>query len=147
MEGNIFPQVIFEVLAPTIPQEEMIHKFEFYSRFGAQEYYVLQPEGDMHLQGWLRVGDSLDPITPDGLDDWVSPLLGIRFVKRSREVRVHGPDGRRWGTPFETVVWAKEAQRRAELASQPARRNENEHQRMERLADKLRERGLDPDAV
>ena len=128
-EANIFPQVIFEVAAPTITPEEMEYKFDFYSRFGAEEYYVLQPEGDMSVRAWLRTGSALESVDSASLNDFVSPRLGFRLVKRGREVRVHGPNGRRWGTPSEMVTWAKEAERRAERR------------------DKLRELGLDPDSI
>src|SRR5262249_43314706 len=76
LEEAIAPHVVFEVLSPRNRPEEMDCKFEFYDRYGVQEYYLYDPNS-MELCGWIRKGARLQPITP--LDGWVSPRLGIRF--------------------------------------------------------------------
>jgi Uma2 family endonuclease len=40
-EGNIPPQVIFEVLSPGNRAAEMENKFAFYQKYGVEEYYHL----------------------------------------------------------------------------------------------------------
>src|SRR5262245_58830855 len=75
-EGGIAPQVIFEVLSPGNRAGEMKRKFQFYERYGVEEYYVYNPFNGS-LRGWKRAGPSLVEI-PD-MHGFVSPRLGIRF--------------------------------------------------------------------
>jgi Uma2 family endonuclease len=37
--GGIAPQVVFEVLSPDNRAGELARKFQFYERFGVEEYY------------------------------------------------------------------------------------------------------------
>src|SRR5438477_12404954 len=55
-EGGIAPQVVFEILSPGNRAGEMKKKRQFYRTYGAEEYYVIDPE-DGIAEGWLRDGD------------------------------------------------------------------------------------------
>lgn len=123
-EGNITPQVVFEVLSPGNTLLEMTRKLRFYERHDVEEYYVYDPDHG-ELAGWRRAGDILEEITP--MEGWVSPRLGVRFNLEGVELIITRPDGRR----FETFV---------ELTA----RAEAERQRAERLAERLRALGVDP---
>lgn len=123
-EEGIAPQVVFEILSPSNRWSEMMEKFQFYERFGVEEYYVFDPDRT-ELEGYIRQGDRLVPI--DRTDGWQSPRLGIRFDLSSGELRVLQPDGQ----PFATYV---------ELVEQ----RERERQRSERLAAQLRALGVEP---
>ncbi len=101
--------------------------------------------------------------------DYVSPLLGVRFVTRSGIVEVYGPDGKLWDTPLGMIVEAnalvEKAEERAEEAEEKADLMRTDRDRMQadrdrvqaerdratatalRLAEKLRELGVDPGAV
>src|SRR5438094_881692 len=75
-EDGIPPQVVFEVLSPGNRAGEMTRKFEFYVRYGVEEYYLYDPDsGD--LNGWRREGAVLREIP--AMIGHVSPRLGIRF--------------------------------------------------------------------
>ena len=124
-EGDIAPQVAFEVVSPGNRSGEMVRKFRFYDRFGIEEFYIYDPDG-AELTGWLREGNHLQEI--ETMDGWVSPRLGVRFDISSGELRIFRPDGQ----PFVTFV---------ELAQ----RSEAERQRAERLAAQLRALGIDPE--
>jgi Uma2 family endonuclease len=54
-EGNLAPQVVFEVLSPGNRLREMIRKFNFYQQYGVEEYYIYDPDNGS-LDGWLRRG-------------------------------------------------------------------------------------------
>ncbi|CAK0779642.1 hypothetical protein CCP3SC15_6740001 [Gammaproteobacteria bacterium] len=102
----------------------MSHKFRFYERYGVEEYYVHDPERGK-LNGWLRQVDRLEQLP--SMEGWVSPRLGIRFHLEGIELVVYRPDGYR----FETFL-------------EQGRRATAEHQRAERLAERLRALGIDP---
>jgi len=169
-EGGVFPQVIFEVWSPHNRQQKMEDKREFYERHGAEEYYILYPDFPAHIDGWQRTGGKLVRI-PE-VDGFVSPRLGIRFGLGRGEIAVYGPDGGRFLTYVERGVLGEEARRQVEeerlrsaeerlradaerrraeeehrLAEEARRQADAERERTARLAARLRELGIDPDAV
>lgn len=127
-EDGIAPQVVFEVLSPGNSLLEMAKKLEFYDRYGVEEYYLYDPDsGD--FTGWIRAEDGrlhvIDPI-----EGWTSPRLGVRFEKENGDLRIIRPDGQRFLTYLELQQQA-----------------EQERQRAERLAQRLREMGIDPGQI
>jgi Uma2 family endonuclease len=154
-EAGISPQVVFEILSPGNRPGDLIRKFQFYEKYGVDEFYLYDPESGV-LEGWLRGAQGLVAI--DDMNGHVSPRLGIRFEpgEGPNNLKIIGPDGR----PFLTYVELfedREAERqradferqRAEAESQRAeaesQRAEAESQRAERMATKLREMGIEPD--
>lgn len=130
-EGDIFPQVVFEVLSPGNTAREMNRKRQFYRRYGAEEYYVYDPDRN-RLQGWQRAGNRFVEVADT--HNHVSPRLGIRFDMSGLELEIFGPDGQ----PFLTFAQLKES---ADAAREHADR---EKKRADKLAAKLRELGVDP---
>ncbi|HAJ37624.1 MAG TPA: hypothetical protein DCL15_18305 [Chloroflexi bacterium] len=137
-EGNVAPQVVFEVLSPGNTPLEMARKLHFYERYGVEEYYVYDPDRG-ELAGWRRVGDNFEEITP--IEGWVSPRLGVRFDLEGADLVLTRPDGRRFETFVELNERAEAERQRAEAERQRA---EAERQRAERLAERLRALGVDP---
>lgn len=138
-EDNIAPQVVFEVLSPGNRHSEMIRKFRFYERHGVEEYYLLDPD-HLFLDVWQRQDDELVPI--EKTNDWVSPLLSIRFDVTPDELRVYKPDG----SPFLTFGELSIARDRdRQRADAEAERADAEAERAERLAARLRELGETPE--
>lgn len=133
-EENLSPQVVFEILSPSNTRSEMSRKLLFYDRFGVEEYYLYDPDGN-ELSGWLRREGFLDVIEP--MMDWVSPHLQIRFDVSGDELQIYRPDGQRFLSYVEIAQRAEEERQRAERAEEKANR----------LADRLREMGIDPEQV
>lgn len=131
-EENIVPQVVFEILSPGNTQKEMANKLLFYQRYGVEEYYIYDPQ-KQELTGLCRYGDWLESI--EDIQDWVSPRLEIRFEMTAEGLEIYRPDGRKFLTSVELEA---ELDRERQCAEQA----EN---RMEVLAAKLRELGIDPD--
>lgn len=127
-EGGVFPQVVFEVWSPGNRYAAMRDKFTFYEKHGAEEYYILYPEFPAHAEGYRRDGATLTPV--EEMDGYVSPRLGIRFATARGQLALLGADG----LPLPTVE---------ELHAQAA----DERAKVDKLAAKLRELGVDPDAV
>lgn len=125
-EDNIPPQVVFEVASPGNRFGEMLRKFRFYERYGVEEYYLYDPEGD--LTGWLRSGETLNEI--ELITGWVSPRLGVSFELSDQELQLYRPDGQK----FLSYV---ELDRQRELAEAKA----------DRLAERLRSMGVAPEQV
>jgi Uma2 family endonuclease len=146
-EGGLAPQVVFEVLSPLNRAGDIIRKFRFYERYGVEEFYFYDPY-DPALWGWQRVGYGLDEIAD--ISDWKSPRLGIRFDLTGEKLRILAPDGRPFLTYVELVTEIErinQARTRAERPLEQIRRDAREQAALaERLAAKLRELGIDPDA-
>ncbi len=118
------PQVVFEVLSPGNTAREMATKRAFYDRYGAEEYYEIDPEA-RGVRGWLRGEEHLEPVGEMG--GWESPRLGVRFVREADGLKVYRPDGRK-------------------LESYDEVDRQREEARAERLAAQLRALGVEPEA-
>jgi Uma2 family endonuclease len=126
-EGGLPPQVVFEVLSPANTTIEMTDQLRDYERYGVEEVYYYDPE-TRELRGWLRREGRLTPVAQ--VEGWESPRLKIRFWPGAGELKIERPDG----TAFESFE---------ELAARAHR----EHERAERLAERLRTLGVDPDVT
>ncbi|MEO1404412.1 MAG: Uma2 family endonuclease [Cyanobacteria bacterium J06635_1] len=133
-EGNIAPQIAFEILSPGNTAREMTRKLLFYQQFGVEEYYLYDPDSH-ELLGSRRVDQKLVEIAE--MTGWISPRLGIRFSLEADVLVIYNPDGTPFLTPVELAQQRDQAIVRADQAEQ----------RAERLAVRLRDMGVDPDAI
>ena len=97
-EDDIFPQFIVEVWSPTNTLKDMLEKRAFYEKYGCLEYIEIEPETET-LAVWMRELDRLEPITIE--HEWISPLLGVRFVQEWQQLNVYLPNGERFLTDEE----------------------------------------------
>jgi Uma2 family endonuclease len=132
-EGDVVPQVVFEVLSPGNRAGKLLRKFHFYEEHGVEEYYIYDPEHN-ELVGHRRDKGRLIEI-PE-MNGWISPRLGIRFDMSGPELAIYRPDGQRFTTFLELEEQRSQAQRQAEQAQQ----------RADRLAAQLRAMGIEPGA-
>ena len=153
-EGNIPPQVVFEVLSPGNRVGEMIRKFEFYQQYGVEEYYLYDPDPQrLQLSGFMRQGGQL--IEVPEMNGHQSPRLTIKFEMTDAGLRIIRPDGQPFLT-YEEVARREEHERKR--AEHEARRAETERQgaqaerqradqasvQVEQLRQRLRQLGHDP---
>ncbi|MDJ1183310.1 Uma2 family endonuclease [Roseofilum casamattae] len=168
-EDDIAPQVVFEIISPSNSKEEMNKKFEFYQTHGVEEYYAYNPKGN-RLEGWLRSGDKLEKIAE--MEGWTSPRLGVSFTTVSGELRLFARDGERLETYVDLAQdrdrqrlekererldkelerqRANSERRRANVAESERDRERQEKEQaqdtVEKLRDRLRQLGVDPDSV
>lgn len=147
LEGGTPPQVIFEILSPGNRPANLTEKFAFYERYGVEEYYAYDPDSG-ELLGWERQAGLLRPIPQ--MRGWVSPRLQVRFELQGNHLQLFAPDGTLFVTYEELAEDAARARAEAEAERRKAeaeRRNaEAERLRAERLAARLRELGIDPEA-
>jgi Uma2 family endonuclease len=114
MEGNIAPQVVFEVLSPGNRPAELERKREFYERYGVREYYQYDPDHNV-FRGWVRREEELKELELG--KRWESPLLKVRFEFGGEELEVYKPDGRRFATYLELARERDEAARERDEAA------------------------------
>ncbi len=134
-EDGLFPQVIFEVLSPGNGAAEMARKLLFYERYGAEEYYVYDPDRTTFSAYRRRPDGRFDDI--DEPDGYISPRLGVRFDLSGSELVVRRANGDPLRTYVGEAVRGDEAERRAAEATAEAAR----------LRNLLRKAGIDPDAA
>jgi Uma2 family endonuclease len=110
-EGNIGPQVVFEILSPGNRLKEMAKKLVFYDQYAVEEYYIYDPER-IDFTGYERQGENL--VVIETIHDWVSPRLGIRFVLTQEQLEIYDPQGNRFLTTLEFSERAKLAEQENE---------------------------------
>jgi hypothetical protein len=136
-EGNLAPQVVFEILSPGNRPDEMAFKFLFYERYGVEEYYIYDPD-EGTLEGWLRQGDHLVKIPR--MAGFESPCLGIIFEpgEGPDSLRIYRPDGMLFMKVSESIEKSEVGGRRADeerrRAEEQARIADEERRRAEEQA-------------
>ena len=130
-EAGIAPQVVFEILSPGNRLAEMQRKLSFYERHVVSEYYIYDPDR-IDFAGWMRVDGKLESIEEP--QNWVSPLLGIRFDLEPNSLQIYRPDGQPFLSFGDLDLRRQAAEQRADIAEQ----------RAAKLAIKLQELGIDP---
>jgi len=140
-EGGIAPQVVFEILSPGNRAGAMRLKFEFYERYGVEEYYIYDPD-ERQLSGWLRSGQELRMI-PEMIG-WVSPRLKVRFEFADGDLQLIRPDGQRFRSYIEVIEQEEESRKALE---QKTERFEKQSKQLERLEAQLRALGIEPNLI
>ena len=133
-EGDIAPQVVFEILSPGNRSGEMLRKLNFYQRYGVAEYYIYDPDSN-ELTGFERSAKSLQLVSE--VHNWVSPQLGIRFELTADTLEIYRPDGERFLTQVELGE---------QLATERELRQVDQR-RIQALEEKLRELGINPESL
>jgi Uma2 family endonuclease len=133
-EDGVFPQVVFEVVAPSNTNDEMERKRAFYFQHGAEEYYEFDPEAGIWT-GFVRDPGTRAPEAVPEMDGHTSPRLGMTFGFRPLELRVFRPDGTRF-LSFQELEDDRIAQRHRadaerERAADAQRRADAERRRSE----------------
>ena len=96
-EGNIAPQVVFEILSPSNTIIEMAGKLAFYNRYKVEEYYIYDPQKNnftIYQKNAKHLEEQLD------IRQWTSPHLGIHFNWTVETLELFHPDG----APFLTFM-------------------------------------------
>lgn len=118
-EGNLPPQVVFEILSPSNTVGEMQEKLLSYCELGVEEYFQFDPQ-NQELVGWMRHGTIFRRIRQIE-KGWTSPRLGIHF-KVEDELILIWPNGERFSRSSELRHSRDEARKQA--AAERARAEE-----------------------
>jgi Uma2 family endonuclease len=142
-EGNMPPQVVFEIMSPSNNADEMLRKSRFYDRHGVEEFYVYDPDRN-DLFGWNRSGNTLIMIPV--MEGWVSPLLKIRFEMEADTLKIFNPDN----TPFLTFIEQsiliekerKEKEKAIQLVEQESQAKEEALAQLQKIKELMKQKGI-----
>jgi Uma2 family endonuclease len=154
LEGNVAPQATFEIVSPSNTAGILTEKFNFFDKYGVEEYYLYDPDANA-LDGWLRKNGRLTKILR--MDGWISPLLGIQFDLSSDDLRILDKTGapfvatpeaiRQRNAAIRATQAAENAAAEATRAKQAAESAAAEVcERAERLKAQLKALGIEPEA-
>ncbi len=130
-EGGKYPNVVIELLSSSTAQIDKGSKKRLYQDvWRLPEYYWFHPE-TMEFAGFRLLEGQYEPIEPVAEGRLPSQELGL-------QLGIHGSKLRWFTGEGELIPLPEEAERQ---------RAEQEKQRAERLAQKLRELGVDPDQI
>lgn len=147
-ENGRYPDVIVELLSESTQAVDKGAKKQLYERvFHTRDYFIFDPFDINSLQGWhLDSSQKYQPLEPDNRGWLWCESLGFYLgtwqgcIDRETAVwlRFYDRTGNLVLLPDETATYKAEQERQ---------RADNEHQRAERLAAKLRELGENPDIL
>ena len=91
---QVFPQVLIEIASEKTWKNDVDEKLRIYEEFGAEEYYILDPEFaylPAPLTAFRRQGANF--IELDVIDDKIfSPRLGLEIVRTENTFRLFNPN-------------------------------------------------------
>ncbi|MGF1536671.1 MAG: Uma2 family endonuclease [Elainellaceae cyanobacterium] len=132
-EGGQYPNVIVELLSDSTAKTDRGLKKEIYGNiFRTPDYFWFDPDS-LEFEGFHLMSGEYQAIAPDGQGRRWSQQLQLFLGVHENKLRFFTPDGDLVPTPEEVAQAAGE-------------QLEAERQRSDRLAAKLRELGVDPEA-
>lgn len=147
-EDGKYPNVIVEIISPkTAATDRGLKKQIYQDIFRTPDYFWFDPDS-LELKGFQLVGGRYQELQPS-TDGWLwSQQLELFLGIRQSKLRLFTAEGQLIPTPEEA---AEQEQQRAQQERQRAQQAESElaqeRQRVERLAERLREMGIDPSGL
>ena len=131
---KVFPQVIFEIASDRTWKTDVSEKLELYGVFGAEEYYILDPEFDFlpaPMLAFHRNGERLlsAPVNDGRI---FSPRLGLEIVRTESNFRLFNPNTN------EFLRTLEESEKQKQAAELRARNAEAELKRLKAEIEKLK---------
>ncbi len=144
-EGDRTPNFVLEITSKTTRSRDQGAKRGIYAFLGVEEYYQYDPTGDYltpNLQGLQLVNGNYLPVNPTTLPDGTivlsSKVLKLELHLQEKVMRFYNPTTQQYLMTHEEEVTARQtAEERAQTAEE----------RAQKLAAKLRELNIDPDAL
>jgi Uma2 family endonuclease len=138
------PHLVIELTSSSTRHEDVSRKFRLYQDvLKVKEYFLFDPLGDYlqpQLQGYRLRGGSYQAVRPVA-GRLPSRVLELHLEADGEDLRLYDPQTQRWlPTPEERITLTEQRLR------QQQQRAEQERQRADRLAARLRQLGIDPEA-
>ncbi|MEH1784748.1 MAG: Uma2 family endonuclease [Nostoc sp.] len=154
-EDGRYPDLIIELLSEsTADIDRNLKKNLYENRFHTPEYFWFSPE-NFEFAGFELVGNKYQEITPNARGWRWSDVLRLYLGVEAGKLRYFTPNGNLVPTPEEAAIAAQQqasvAQQQASVAQQQAfeaqLQLEQERLRSQRLAERLRSLGVNPDSL
>ena len=147
-EDGKYPNAIVEILSESTAQVDRDTKKQLYQdTFRTPEYFWFDPN-TLEFAGFLLVGGTYEAIEANERGHLWSGQLDLYLGIHESQLRFFTPDGQLVPTPHEA---AQQAQHEAQQAQHEVKQAQHEaqqaRQQTDRLAEKLRELGVDPDTI
>ncbi len=137
-EDGKYPNVIVEVLSPkTAKIDRGLKKQLYQDTFRTPDYFWFDPK-TLEFKGFHLVDGRYQELVPNEQGWLWSEQLGLWLGVRESMLRLFTPEGQLIPSPEEAV------EQERQLKEQERQLKEQEQQRAERMAEKLRELGIDP---
>lgn len=131
-EDGKYPNLIIELLSTSTATTDRTLKKDLYQeRFRTPEYFWFSPD-TLEFEGWRLTGNRYQEITPNAQGWRWSEELSLYLGVEQGQLRYFTSEGDKIPTP-------------EEVASQTQTQLEQERIRAQRLAERLRSLGIDPD--
>jgi len=146
-EGGKFPDVIVELLSDSTAKIDRTQKKALYQNtFRTSEYFWFDPD-TLEFQGFSLVNAEYEVITPNALGHLWSEQLGLYLGLLDRTLRYFKASGELVPTSQEVALAAQERENRQRQRVETELELNRERQRTNRLAQKLRDLGINPDEI
>jgi Uma2 family endonuclease len=144
-EDGKYPNVIVEILSPKTAKTDRGLKKQIYQEtFRTPDYFWFDPES-LEFQGFHLVDGRYQELVANEQGWLWSEQLGLWLGVDEARLRLFTEAGQRIPTPEETAEQERQLKEQEyQRAEQERQLKEQEQQRAERLAQKLRELGIDP---
>lgn len=140
-EDGKYPDVIIELLSnSTADTDRGVKKNLYQEQFRTPEYFWFSPE-TLEFAGFRLVGTQYQPICANNIGWLWSETLKLYLGVYQAQLRYFTASGERIPTPQEAAQQEQQRAQQAELLL------EQERQRSEKLAVRLRAMGIDPEQV
>jgi len=151
-EDDRTPNFVLEITSKTTRSKDQGAKKGIYAFLGVEEYYQYDPTGDYlvpSLQGFRLQDGNYIPVSTTTSSEGVivlpSVVLNLELHLQGQTMRLYNPATEQYLLTHEEEAVARQtAEERAQTAKERAQTAE---ERAQRLAAKLRELNIDPDAV
>ena len=147
-EDGKYPNVIVEILSDTTAQTDRGLKKQIYQDiFRTPDYFWFDPYS-YEFKGFQLVGGQYQALQPNDQGWLWSQQLGLYLGVHDQQSRLYTSSGQLIPSPEEVVIEERQQKEFAQqLAKQETARADQVAQRAEQLASKLRDLGIDPDAL
>ena len=147
-EEKQVPAIIFEITSPSTQKEDKKNKKDLYEKIGVLEYWLFDPKAEWipeQLRGYRLEGGTYHPI-----NDRYSHVLSLQLQPEGALLELYRSDtGEKLPLPSEVADALKLETTARQIAEsnleQERQQTAMERQRAERLAEQLRQLGVDPD--
>ena len=147
-EGGRYPDLIIELLSDSTAKVDRTDKKSLYQNiFHTPEYFWFSP-ATLEFAGFRLTGKQYEPIPTDARGWRWSEVLELYLGVANGQLRYFDKAGEIAPTPTEAAKWEQQqSEQERQRAEQERQRAEQERQWAERLAQRLREMGVEPESL